>query len=307
MIETLRHQGDYGVVYVLALDSTTYEETLKWSDLGIEVVTLTEIEEAYPQLLQARLGRSPMEYLFTLTPWLTQWTLGRVTPGSWATYLDADLAFYSSTAPIYVTANAASVVIVEHRFTWEQRWRRKYGRFNVAWVGFRNDDLGQDCLKWWADACLDWCFDEVSNGRFADQGYLDQFPRFAGVIVLDHPGADLAPWNLRRHEVSLDARAAVVVDGEPLIFFHFHGLREDSGRYFFKHLPYFARTTPIIRDAIYRPYCEALGWRDREWNTARPPLDRKHSFLGIIKRWADGTLRRLAVRRGDFLDIPDPA
>ena len=309
MIETLREQGDHGLVYVLVLDEAAHVEVSKWWELDVQVVTLAEIEGTYPQLLAARSGRTPIEYLFTLTPWLTHWTLSRVRPGGWATYLDADMAFYSSTAPIYELVGEDSIAIVEHRFTWEQKWRQRYGRFNVAWVGFRNDERGQACLNWWADACLEWCFDEVSDGRFADQGYLDRFPQFPGVVVLDHPGADLAPWNLRRHEVSRDSAGSVKVDGEPLIFFHFHGLREEDGRYFFKHFPYLAHTTPVIRDDVYRPYCELLGRieverrSDGEQGSLRPPHDRKRSFGSHMKRGVDGFLRLVAVRRGDYLDL----
>lgn len=303
LIETLREQGDQGVVYVLALDQPAYVEVSSWSGIGVHVVSLAEIEDSYPQLLKARTRRTPVEYMFTLTPWLTRWTLNRVSPGGWATYLDADMAFYSATDSLYGSLEDASVAIVEHRFTWEQTWRQRYGRFNVGWVGFRNDEHGRASLEWWAEACLDWCSDEVSEGRFADQGYLDEFPKFPGVVVLDHPGADLAPWNLRRHNISTDSAGALQIDGEQLIFFHFHGLRERNGRYFFKHLPYLAHTTPVIRDQIYRPYCEALRRIDQEREAAQTPLVRKRSISRILGKRVDQTLQRIAVLRGDSLDL----
>ena len=303
LIQTLREQGDQGVVYVLALDQAAHVEVSKWSELDVQVVSLAEIEASYPQLLEARSTRTPMEYMFTLTPWLTRWTLNRVPPGGWATYLDADMAFYSATDSLYISLGDASVAIVEHRFTWEQLWRQRYGRFNVGWVGFRNDERGRACLEWWAESCLDWCFDEVSDGRFADQGYLDQFPQFAGVVVLDHPGADLAPWNLRRHRVSKDSAGEVQIDGKHLVFFHFHGLRERNGRYFFRHLPYLARTNPVVRDQIYRPYCESLRRIDQKGEVSQTPLVRKRSISRLLGKRVDQTFQRIAVLRGDYLDL----
>lgn len=305
MIQTLRASGDTGAMYVLTLDQSAHSEVSKWAELDVHAVSLAEIEEAYPRLLEVRSDRTSMEYLFTLTPWLTHWTLSRVVAGGWATYLDADLAFYSSPTPIYAVARNASIAIVEHRFTWEQFWRRKYGRFNVAWVGFRNDERGRACLEWWAEACLGWCFDEVSEGRFADQGYLDWFPQFAGVVILDHPGVDVAPWNLRRHEVSRNSSGSVDVDGEPLIFFHFHGLREHNGRYFFKHLPYLARTTSVIKDHIYRPYCESLWQIDRARKATQSPLPRNRSLVKHLKRGVDAAVQGLTILRGDYLDFSD--
>ncbi|MEI8261963.1 MAG: glycosyl transferase, partial [Actinomycetes bacterium] len=248
LIESLRQQGDHGLVHVLALDAETFDEVTSWSGLHVRPLRLSDLELAFPQLASAQQDRSRMEYVFTLTPWLTLWVMNQVAEGSLVTYLDADMAFFSSTSHIYEELADASVGIVEHRFTWEQSWRRKYGTYNVAWVTFRRDKSGKACLQWWADQCLEWCRDEVTVGRFADQGYLDSFPElFDRIVVIKHPGADLAPWNLRRHEVTWDGQQ-VDVDGRPLVFFHFHGLRSEGQRFRFKHVPYLAKTTQAVRE-----------------------------------------------------------
>ncbi len=307
LIETLRRQGDQSPVHVLALDYAALVEASSWSDLGVRVLTLSDLEEKFPQLIAARADRSRMEYVFTLTPWLTSWTMGQVAEGSWVTYLDADMAFFSSTTPIYEELADASVGIVEHRFTWEQVWRRKYGKYNVAWVGFRNDDAGRPCLQWWADRCLEWCRDEVDDGRFADQGYLDRFPElFPGVKTIELAGADVAPWNLRRHHVSSSHNGDVLIDGKPLIFFHFHGLRIEGTRFHFKHVPYLAKTTSAIRDSVYRPYCEALLAARRSASRSSLVMERRLTLLGSLKSGRVATIRWLGIRRGDYVDIQVP-
>jgi len=303
LIETLRKQEDWGALFVLALDQETLNEVSHWSDLNVEVISQAELEKAYPELIEVQEDRSAMEYVFTLTPWLTLWTLEQVGADSWATYLDADLAFFSSTEPIYEASKDASVTIVEHRFTWEQAWRRRYGRFNVAWVGFRNSSDGRACLNWWAESCLKWCFDRVEGGRFADQRYLDSFPQFPNVVVVNHPGVDAAPWNLRRHQVEVGPTGSLTIDRQPLIFFHFHGLRSEGRRYFFKHLPYLARTTTAVRERLYRPYCEALWQIEHGMNSRRAPLSRKRTVLGHLRLPLDAFLSWIAVKRGDYLDV----
>lgn len=307
LIETLRKQGDTRPVFALALDDAALAAIENMSHLDVHGVRLAEIESEFPQLAPAKKNRSRMEYVFTLTPWLVRWMLARVTSDSWVTYLDADMAFFSGTDSIYKAIDSSSVAIVEHRFTWDQAWRGKYGRFNVAWVGFRNDEPGRACLEWWADRCLEWCFDEVSNGRFADQGYLDRFPElFTRVAIIHLPGADLAPWNLRRHRVTANHSGDVQVDGSPLIFFHFHGLRSDGNRFHFKHLPYFARTTDEIRDQIYRPYCQALAAATAPLITnTQPAMQRRPTLLGSLRSGRVTVLRWLGVLRGDFVDV-DP-
>ena len=307
LIETLRQQGDHGPVHVLALDDATYEVVSLWSDLDVRVVALSELEEAFPQIKAARADRSRMEYVFTLTPWLTTWTMDQVCEESWVTYLDADMAFFASTSPIYDSMSEASIGIVEHRFTWEQGWRRKYGTYNVAWVSFRKDGAGRTCLQWWAEHCLAWCRDEVEDGRFADQGYLDRFPElFPRVSVIELPGADVAPWNLRRHVITTDADGNVMVDGGPLIFFHFHGLRLDGTRFHFKHVPYFAKTDVAVRDLVYRPYCEALLAASRNVPEPSEYMERRPTLLSSLKAGRAATIHWIGVRRGDYVDIRTP-
>lgn len=306
LVESLRTSGDPGRVHVLALDDATFDEVETWKHMNVNVLRLEHLEADFPELLAAKADRSRLEYVFTLTPWLTRWVMAQAAESSWVTYLDADMAFYSSTTPIYDSANSGSVAIVEHRFTWEQRWRAKYGRFNVAWVGFRNDPHGQRCLDWWATRCLDWCRDEVSEGRFADQGYLDRFPElFEGVVVINLPGADVAPWNLRRHKLSVEPNGRVLVDGSPLIFYHFHGLKSDGNRFYFKHVPYLVKTTAVIRDHIYSPYCTALERATPEGLRSLESMNRNPTLLGSLKPGRAAILRWLAVWRGDSINAKD--
>ena len=304
LIDSLRQQGDPGTVHVLALDAETFDEVSSWGYRNVRPLRLSDLEDAFPQLTAARADRNRMEYIFTLTPWLTIWAMDHVAEGSLVTYLDADMAFFSSTSPLYEELADASIGIVGHRFAWEQFWRRKYGAYNVAWVSFRKDESGRACLQWWADQCLDWCRDEVNQGRFADQGYLDRFGElFTRVRIIDLPGADVAPWNLRRHSITSTPRGTVLVDGEPLLFFHFHGLRIDGARFYFKHVPYLATTTPTLREFVYRPYCEALMAATKPLSGELDVMTRRPTLLASLKGCRAATIRWLSVRRGDYVDI----
>src|SRR5207237_5145326 len=102
----------------------------------------------------------------------------------------------------------------------------KSGIYTVGWVSFRRDADGLACLRWWRERCLEWCRDRHEDGRFADQKYLDDWPtRFEGVRVLQHKGANLAPWNLSNVTVQI-REGRIQADEEPLLFFHFHGLKQ---------------------------------------------------------------------------------
>jgi hypothetical protein len=118
-------------------------------------------------------------------------------------------------------------------------------------------------------ARLDWCRDDEAEGRFADQKYLDQFPeRFAGVRISRHPGVNLAPWNLDNHTLSTGGDGSLLVDGRPLIFFHFHGLRRLAPFLWNTQTREFGATlSRLVRSSIYAPYLAALEAAE---NTIRP-------------------------------------
>ena len=90
---------------------------------------------------------------------------------------------------------------------------------------FRNDTRGLACLTWWRERCLEWCGSIPEPGRFGDQKYLDDWPqRFEGVHVVQHFGANLAPWNIRNHNIARRGDH-LLIETFPVIFFHFHGFR----------------------------------------------------------------------------------
>jgi hypothetical protein len=129
----------------------------------------------------------------------------------------------------------------------------------VGWVGFRNDEEGRRCLDWWVEATLEWCFDRVEDGKFADQGYLDSFTdQTARLRVIANPGVDLAPWNLARHTVR-SVRSQAIVDGVPAVCFHFHGIWKRGDRYYWKNFRYHARTTSVVREVLFAPYLRELS------------------------------------------------
>ncbi|HPW54128.1 MAG: hypothetical protein KA072_00140 [Thermoanaerobaculaceae bacterium] len=214
---------------ILCLDAET-DGRLRELGLGsVELIRLCDLEGHYPQLAAAKASRSRIEHYFTCTPFLISLVLESQKHGEVATYLDADLFFFSDPSTLLEELGTGSAAIIAHRFPERLRRLEAFGRFNVGWVSIRNDSQGWDCATWWRDRCAEWCYDRVEGNRFADQRYLDEWPsRFPGTVVISHPGANLAPWNLASHRVRVRP-TAVTVDSRPLIFFHFHGLRRILG------------------------------------------------------------------------------
>lgn len=254
-----RHCPDF-TLWIMAMDSHC-QRVLEGLELPqVRVFSLAELEAAEPGLAQAKKDRSRIEYYFTCTPCLPRQVLRLAPQAQMVTYLDADLYFFSDPEPLFVEMGQAAVAITAHRFPPPLEHLSEYGRYNVAWLSFRRGGQSEECLRTWRDQCTNWCFDRLEDGRFADQKYLDDWPeKFSGCKVLSHPGANLAPWNLANHALSL-VDGKVLADGRPLVFYHFHGLRVlrpwlfDAGA-----SGWGGRASGVVRSHIYAPYLKALA------------------------------------------------
>lgn len=247
-------KGDF-LIHVLCLSRQCSEILEDISLQNVTTIPLAELEQAQPELAQAKANRSTIEYYFTLTPCLPRHILdGGVAQ---VTYLDADLVFHSDPQYLFDEAKEASVIITPHRFAPGIAHLAENGLYNVSWLTFSDTPQGRACLDWYWESCIEWCYDKVEADRFADQKYLDRFPvDFADVHVLEAPGAGLAPWNMNGHDITVGPKG-VLVDGTPLVFCHMHGFKRiDSGMYESGLAAYGSTMTPELHDHIFLPYLE---------------------------------------------------
>lgn len=248
------------------------ETVLGRTDLPhLTAISMSEFEAGDEALQQAKTNRSAVEYYFTCTPSLPLYLFGKHTDVDLVTYLDADLYFHRSPEPLFEELGDRSIGVIAHRFPPGKEHLAKWGVFNVGWVSFRRDEQGIACLSWWRERCLEWCYDRFEDGKFADQAYLDAWPSmFPGVRILEHKGANLAPWNIANYNVKWDGHR-VMVDQDPLLFFHFHGLKKARGPFYDLDLTkYDVGASGATRSRIYLPYLRELHAIDRELEKLSP-------------------------------------
>ena len=183
----------------------------------------------------------------------------------------------------------------------------KYGRFNVGWVGIRADQRGRACLDWSAASTLDWCYDKPEDGKYADQGYLDQFPeKFDGVTVLEPKGFNLAPWNTGGHRLTLSGEKVLVDGTDKLVFFHFHGVRRVRDWYVSSQLIYGARLNRVLKNEVYVPYLTALEEADRTVSTTLGTTTankRGNGLRGVASRLRKSAIDRMAILTGNAVRV----
>jgi len=304
LIESLRAHGDDSPVWIMALDEPARAYLADAEIPGVQVLTVADLEASVPELPGIRAQRSRMEGYFTTTPLLVRWVMDQYTVPTSVVYLDADLYFFDDPELVFNAMGDGSVGIIEHRYQPSlAKTLAKYGRFNVGWVGFRNDQRGAACLDWWGRSTLEWCRDVPDAGRYADQGYLNSFPTmFDGVSVLEPHGLNLAPWNTAgSHLEAHDDR--VSVDGDPLVFFHFHGLKRVGGWWVTSQLVYRALMGSVLSKGVYLPYVRALE-RLNAVVEASPLIphttvaSRGTGLRGLLFRAQRGVINRLSILTG---------
>jgi hypothetical protein len=258
--ESLKAQGESFRLLVLCFDAETEAVVAAADDESLVAIPLAELMAADPAYAAVRSQRSRVEFYFTATPVLVRHCFAREAAAERMTYLDADLFFFGPASVVFAEQGDASVGIVPHRFPPHLAAQREHGTYNVAWVSFRRDADGLACLDWWRARCLEWCFDRVEAGRFADQGYLDEFPkRFRGVKSLEHPGINAAPWNVDTAELTQVA-GLPWLQRQPVLFYHYQGIREVTTGWFDPGLrPYQVRLTQELRGLVYLPYLRRLA------------------------------------------------
>ena len=253
LFDSLAKSGIDFQLFVLTLSDECFTR-LENTDSRITPVKLSELEQYDPELKKCQFNRSRTEYIFTLSPCLPLFLFEKFPEIDLLTYLDSDLFFFDSPEILYQELGEKSLYIIEHRFTKEFQHRaEENGRFNMAFQIYRKNETGLSCLKKWRKQCIDWCYDRVEDGKFADQKYLDSWPEdFKDeVVISENYGANVAPWNINNYLIKIFENQ-ITVDEQKLIFVHYQGFKlvsenifvwydwnkKNKNRNFFKKLAY---------------------------------------------------------------------
>ena len=251
-------EGDFRF-YVLCLNEEVEEALKKLNKQTIVPIPLSDVETWDVELLQAKQNRSRIEYYFTQSPIFPLFVLEKFDCDI-VTYLDADLMFFASPEAIFEELGDKSIFITEHRFSPHLKKSIKFGRFNVQCQSFRNDQAGISCLKRWREQCLEWCYDRLEDGKYADQKYLDEWPDLYNehLVISSNIGIGVASWNITSKPLQ-ERNGTITVAGSPLVFYHFAGFEfishhfvmtgAKSGVQFFRHAPLFRRYIAALQKA----------------------------------------------------------
>jgi hypothetical protein len=227
-------------------------------------------------------------------------------------YLDSDVYLYHPLGEvghgldqfeIILTPHVAAPIPEGHRGI-DDLALKPCGAYNAGFLGARDGAAGRAFLRWWQGKVSKHCVTDFPAHLFVDQSWLDLVPAmFAGVRTERRPGYNVGHWNLVERRISKSPQGRYLVNGEPLLFFHFSGFDmaaperlsvHDSACSFREH--------PVVRELV-QGYHQELVRCDDEKHSCKP-----YGFACL----RDGTpilpTRREAVRMGHpaLADVGDP-
>lgn len=243
-------------LYIFAFDQPVLEKLQKLNLKSVTVISLKEFES--PELLAVKPTRTASEYCWTCGSSTVLYCIEKFNLPA-CTYLDADLLFFSNPQVLIDEMGKNSVSLSLHRFVPAHDKSYMSGKYCVQFMTFKNDENGMKALRWWRDACIDWCYARLEDGKFGDQKYLDDWTeRFLGIHVINNLGAGVAPWNIDRYTLSWGKGKLFATENETsknfaVVFFHYHhsilykiGTRVKSG--------YFQRVEKTSDLLVYSRY-----------------------------------------------------
>jgi len=239
------------------------------SDLQLDNVTLISLSEFEDiELLSVKASRTKAEYCWTSTPSVILYCLKNYNLDH-CTYIDSDLFFFDNPMLLIDEMGNHDVLITDHRYTTEYDQSDLSGKYCVQFMCFKSTDNGLKILKWWRNACIDWCYNRREEGKFGDQKYLDDWlVRFTGVHELVNLGGGVAPWNVQQYEIRVEDSVSFGIEKSTqmkfkLVFYHFHHLHNKKFNFVneFNLGPY-KLSTNVIR-LIYKPYMHQLKAIDK--------------------------------------------
>ena len=221
-------------------------------------------------------------------------------------YVDPDMAVFGSLDGFLVELAPCSVLLTPHLLVPEstrsvhfddELSTLRHGLYNFGMFGVTNSPEGAAFAQWWSSRLEVLCIDDVPNGLFTDQRWGDLVPLFfPSAGISRDPGVNVASWNLHQRPFTMSSAGDYLVDGHPLVSYHFTKARDVGLR--------ISRTkmddNPLVAD-LWRWYLERL-----EVHTASVP----------VRRWAyadsadgvpiDRERRRLFRSRWGMPHLPDP-
>ncbi|MFT4033090.1 MAG: glycosyl transferase [Siphonobacter sp.] len=98
------------------------------------------------------------------------------------------------------------------------------GTYNLGFIGLKRSSETQRFIDWWSEKLAFQSFNDICNGLFTDQKWINYVPHYFDQVDIDrHPGYNVAYWNLHERHFTFQDNTWLINEEWPLQFFHFSG------------------------------------------------------------------------------------
>jgi glycosyltransferase involved in cell wall biosynthesis len=217
--------------FVLLVDENRGE--VNFATAPYEVVEIGKLGLPEPRKFAFRY--TILEFNTAVKPWMFEWLFERAHADR-VVYFDPDICLYRSPVELEQVLNEGAAMVLTPHLTGqlddEHRPHEldivRAGSYNLGFLALARSDSASRFLVWWKRKLEKHCVVDHDRGLFVDQKWLDLAPgMFEGVAVLRDEGYNVAYWNLQHRHVRR-ASHGFTVNGVPLTFYHFSGLRVDE-------------------------------------------------------------------------------
>lgn len=190
-----------------------------------------------------------------------------------AVYLDPDIEVFSELNEVHEHLQTANIALTPHTLNPIPRDDLRptdydimaSGTFNLGFIAINNSEQAHEFLAWWSERLMFDCISDIENNLFTDQRWIDFVPSYFNFSVIRHSGYNVAYWNLHEREMKYSG-SDILVNNEPLRFFHFSGFRPDKPWILSKYVADKPRVVisdqPIVKDltTLYGNAATLFGW-----------------------------------------------
>lgn len=273
-------------------------------NLGIDGVEIIEAEElGIPNFWDFAFRYDIMEFNTAIKPFMMRFLIEQ-RDFDQVIYLDPDIELFAPmetvfqafekgadfvltphlTAPAEMNADPDDIVIM------------KAGAYNLGFIAVTNSLNVIDFLHWWARRLRFYCINQQDKGLFVDQKFIDLLPSFQdNVTILRDPCLNVAYWNLWQRKLE-KTEQGWLINGKPLVFFHFSGIDINQPHRLSKHTTQFKQNLEPALQALIDHYISQLK------SFAEISL---RAFDYTYGKFANGAVIADSMRRC-YRSLPDP-
>ena len=261
LFTSLKQYHPEAALFLFLADIPQPEVTLNITD--VEVIPVADLE--INNFLDFAFRYDIMEFNTAIKPFAMEWLMSE-RGFTEVVYLDPDIELFAPMKPVFAALTSGADFTITPHITAPAEFKEfpddigimKAGIYNLGFIALNNSQEARDFVQWWQRRLRYQCINQQNEGIFVDQKFVDLLPAFASnVAILRDRTLNVAYWNLDQRKLT-QTNNGWLVDGEPLIFFHFSGIIPGQSQRLSKHTERFQNLEPAIQNLVNH-YLEGLA------------------------------------------------